>query len=89
MNDEEKPSIATILSLASGALFLYVALLLRIQQPFSFIMVISILTIFVAMFMYAYPQHHMLCGVIIIVSSVISFLTIEMGAPWSHVIIWH
>jgi hypothetical protein len=89
MSGEEKPSVATALSLASGALFLYIALLLKIPQPLSLMMASSMLTIFVAMFMYAHPQHHALCGAIVIVSSLISFLTIEISAPWNHVILWH
>lgn len=89
MNGENKPSVATALSLASGALFLYTALLLKIPQPLSLIMASSVLTIFVAMLMYAHPPHHRRYGIIVTASSLISFLTIEASAPWNHVVLWH
>jgi len=89
MNSEEKPLVATAFSLVSGVLFLYFALLLRIPQPLSLMMASSVLTIFVAMSMYVQPQNHKLCGAIMIVSSVTSFLTIEVSAPWNRVTLWH
>jgi len=86
---ENKSTAAAALSLTSGVLFLFTALLLRIPQPLSLMMLSGVLTTFVAMFTYAYPQHHTLCGVIIIVFSLVSFLTIEVSAPWHHVDLWY
>jgi len=88
-NDEEKPMVATVLSLSSGTLFLYLALILRVSQPWSLMMVSSVLTVFVALFMFAYPRCKAFCGILVIIFSLVSFLAIEMSAPWGHIIIWH
>jgi len=89
MVKEEKPLGVTILSLTSGTLFLFDALMLRMPPPWSWMMISSVLTIFISFFMYAYPQNQKFYGVLIIIFSSVSFLAILASAPWSHVIIWH
>lgn len=81
--------MAVALSLSSAAFFLFSALLLSIPQPLSFMMVSSVITIFLAVLLLERPQHPVLYGALIIVSSSISFLTILLSAPWNRVILWH
>lgn len=89
MVKEEKPLGTTILSLTSGILFLFDALMLRVPLPWSWMMISSVLTILASFFMYAYPRNQKFCGVLTIIFSSVSFLAILASAPWGHVIIWH
>jgi len=89
MNKEEKLLGTTILSLTSGTLFLFDALMLRLPLPWSWMMISSVLTIFMSFFMYVYPQNQKFYGLLTIIFSSVSFLAILASAPWGHVIIWH
>jgi len=89
LKTENRPLVAVALSLSSAALFLFAAALLSIPQPLSILMVSSVITIFLAVLLLEQPQHHVLHGALIMVSSSISFLTILSSAPWNRVIIWN
>lgn len=86
---EEKPFVTVILLLASGTLFLFDALMLKVSQPWSWMMISSVLTIFISFFIYVYPQNQKFYGALTIIFSLVSFLAILASAPWSHIIIWH
>lgn len=89
LDNEEKPTLAVVISLCSGTLFLFVALVFRIQQPWSLMMAPSVVTIFVSFLMYMYPKHQALLGALVAAFSLVSFLAFEAAAPWGHIGIWH
>jgi hypothetical protein len=87
-DNEEKPTLAVVLSLCSGTLFLFFALILGIRQPWSLLMGASVLTILVSFYMNTYPKHQTFLGALIAAFSLISFLAFEAAAPWGHISIW-
>ena len=89
MMKAEKPLLTAILSLTSGTLFLFDALVLSIPTPWNWMMVSSVLTVFTSFFMYAHPQNQKFYGVLTIIFSSVSFLAILSSAPWGHIMIWH
>lgn len=86
-DNEEKPVTAALLSLFSGTLYLFLALILRVYPPWNLMMISSALTIFVTFFMLVYPKHKAFCGALVIVFSIFSFLVIELSTPWGCILV--